>query len=77
MRSLRPGELCVCDLAATVEASESAASRQLRQLRLAGLVRFRRQGRTVYNRVADIHIRLLLDLDVAVEHYLYGHEDRV
>lgn len=71
---LEAGELCVCDLAATVEASESATSHQLRQMRLAGLVRSRKQGRTVYYRVDDTHVRLLLD--VAVEHYLHGHEDR-
>ena len=72
---LEAGELCVCDLAATVEASESATSHQLRQLRLAGLVRSRKEGRTVYYRVDDTHVRLLLD--VAAEHYLHGQEDRV
>lgn len=71
---LEAGELCVCDLAATVEASESATSHQLRQMRLAGLVRSRKQGRTVYYRVADTHVRLLLD--VAVEHYLHDHDRR-
>ncbi|MDP3983383.1 MAG: metalloregulator ArsR/SmtB family transcription factor [Acidimicrobiia bacterium] len=71
---LEAGEMCVCDLAATVEATESATSHQLRQLRLAGLVRSRKEGRTVYYRVDDTHVRLLLD--VTVEHYLHGHEDR-
>ena len=71
---LEAGELCVCDLAATVGASESATSHQLRQLRLAGLVRSAKRGRTVYYRVDDTHVRLLLD--VAVERYLHGHEDR-
>jgi DNA-binding transcriptional ArsR family regulator len=69
---LEVGELCVADLAKAVEASESATSHQLRQLRLGGLVRSRKQGREVYYRVADTHVRLLLD--VAVEHYLHGHE---
>ncbi len=72
---LEAGEMCVCDLAAAVEVSESATSHQLRQLRLAGLVRSRKEGRTVYYRVDDTHVRLLLD--VAVEHYLHGHEDRL
>lgn len=71
---LEAGEICVGDLAALVGASDSATSHQLRQLRLAGLVRARRQGREVFYRVADTHVRLLLD--VAVEHYLHGHEDR-
>ena len=70
---LEAGELCVSDLAVLVESSESATSHQLRQLRLAGLVKARKQGREVFYRVADAHVRLLLD--VAVEHYLHGHED--
>lgn len=69
---LETGELCVSDLAEAVEVSESATSHQLRQLRLAGLVRARKQGREVFYRVADSHVRLLLD--VAVEHYLHRHE---
>jgi DNA-binding transcriptional ArsR family regulator len=69
---LEAGELCVGDLAGLVGASESATSHQLRQMRLAGLVRARKQGREVFYRVADTHVRLLLD--VAVEHYLHGHE---
>lgn len=70
---LEAGERCVGDLAGLVDASESATSHQLRQLRLAGLVRSRKQGREVFYRVADTHVRLLLD--VAVEHYLHGHEE--
>lgn len=68
---LEGSELCVSDLAGLAEVSESATSHQLRQLRLAGLVRSRKQGRKVFYRVADTHVRLLLD--VAVEHYLHGH----
>jgi DNA-binding transcriptional ArsR family regulator len=71
---LEAGELCVSDLAGFVEVSESATSHQLRQLRLAGLVRARKQGREVFYRVADGHVRVLLD--VAVEHYLHGHGER-
>jgi len=69
---LEAGELCVGDIADQVDASESATSHQLRQLRLAGLVKARRTGREVRYRIADMHVRLLLD--VAVEHYL--HETR-
>jgi ArsR family transcriptional regulator, lead/cadmium/zinc/bismuth-responsive transcriptional repressor len=71
---LEAGELSVGDLAAVVDSSESGTSHQLRQLRLAGLVRSRKDGRVVYYRVADTHVRLLLD--VAVEHYLHAHDDR-
>lgn len=71
---LEVGELRVGDIASATDATESATSHQLRQLRLAGLIRARRQGREVHYRVADTHVRLLLD--VAVEHYLHergGH----
>ena len=68
---LEAGELCVSDLAGLVEMSDSATSHQLRQLRLAGLARARKHGREVFYRVADSHVRVLLD--VAVEHYLRGH----
>ncbi|MEX1208237.1 MAG: metalloregulator ArsR/SmtB family transcription factor [Acidimicrobiia bacterium] len=70
---LESGELRVGEIAGTVEASESATSHQLRQLRLAGLVRANRVGREVRYRIADSHVRLLLD--VAVEHYLHDHGD--
>jgi len=72
---IEAGEVCVSDLAGRVDASESATSHQLRQLRLAGLVRARKQGREVFYRVADTHVRLLLD--VAVEHYLHGHKEHL
>lgn len=67
------GELCVSDLAGVIGSTESATSHQLRQLRLAGLVRARKQGREVFYKVADSHVRLLLD--VAVEHYLHDHPE--
>ncbi|CAN5234663.1 metalloregulator ArsR/SmtB family transcription factor [soil metagenome] len=59
---LEAGELCVCDLAAVVEASETAVSHALRLLRTAGVVRNRRDGRMVFYRLDDAHVRLLLDV---------------
>ena len=55
------GELCVCDLAAAVDVAEPAVSQALRLLRTAGVVRARRDGRTVWYRLDDEHVRLLLD----------------
>ena len=68
------GELRVGEIAKTIGASESATSHQLRQLRMAELVRATRHGREIHYRIADVHVRLLLD--VAVEHYLHGHRER-
>lgn len=59
---LEVGELCVCDIAAAVEAPESGVSHALRLLRTAGIVRNRRSGRVIYYSIDDAHVRLLLDL---------------
>ncbi|MEO6627233.1 MAG: metalloregulator ArsR/SmtB family transcription factor [Aquihabitans sp.] len=59
---LEAGELCVCDLAAVVGVSETVVSHSMRLLRAAGIVRNRRDGRMVYYRLDDAHVRMLLDL---------------
>ncbi|MFQ5699379.1 MAG: ArsR/SmtB family transcription factor [Myxococcota bacterium] len=56
------GELCVCDLAATIDATETTVSQALRLLRTAGVVRARRVGRKMNYRLDDAHVRMLLDL---------------
>jgi DNA-binding transcriptional ArsR family regulator len=61
---LEAGELCVCDLADTVEMPESSVSHALRLLRTAGIVRNRRSGRMIYYSLDDAHVRLLLDLSL-------------
>lgn len=59
---LEAGELCVCDLAASTGVTETTASQSLRLLRANQVVTSRRQGRLVYYRLADAHVRMLLDL---------------
>jgi len=49
-------ELCVSDLAALLEMSESAVSHQLRNLRAMRLVGYRKQGRNVFYQLHDSHI---------------------
>jgi DNA-binding transcriptional ArsR family regulator len=63
-------ELCVCDLAATVGLPETTVSQALRLLRTAGVVRSRRDGRMVWYRLDDDHVRGLLDL--SREHLRHG-----
>ena len=46
-------EMCVGDLALTLEVNEDAVSYGLRVLRTAGLVTYRREGRVFYYRLAD------------------------
>ncbi len=64
--AMRAGELCVCDLATLLQMSESAVSHQLRVLRNANLVAWRREGRQVYYRLADEHVEAILNM--ALEH---------
>ncbi|MBE9044160.1 helix-turn-helix transcriptional regulator [Pleurocapsales cyanobacterium LEGE 10410] len=60
-------DLCVCDLAALLEMSESAVSHQLRTLRSLRLVSYQKQGRKVYYRLLDRHV---LDLYQSVAEHL-------
>ncbi len=60
-------ELCVCDLAAALEMSESAVSHQLRTLRSMRLVRYDKRGRKVFYRLQDNHV---LDLYLSVAEHL-------
>jgi ArsR family transcriptional regulator, lead/cadmium/zinc/bismuth-responsive transcriptional repressor len=46
-------ELCVGDIALTLDSSTDQASYALKQLRSAGLVQSRRDGRVIYYRLAD------------------------
>jgi ArsR family transcriptional regulator, lead/cadmium/zinc/bismuth-responsive transcriptional repressor len=58
-------ELCVCDLATLLETTSSAVSHQLRLLRTSGLVKFRRDGKTVYYSLArESTRRLLKDMSI-------------
>lgn len=57
--ALASGELCVCDIAASVGMSQSAVSHQLRALRDAGLVEFRKDGRRAFYKLHSEHIAAL------------------
>jgi len=53
------GELCVCDLAWVCERSDKLVSHHVRQLRAAGLVRSRRDGKMVMYELTDTGTALL------------------
>jgi ArsR family transcriptional regulator len=54
-------EMCVCDIAATLEMTQSAVSHQLRLLKNLGIVKRRKVGRTVYYSIDDEHILVLFE----------------
>ena len=66
--ALFEAEMCVCDIAELLGLTQSAISHQLRVLKNAKLVSFRREGKTVYYSLADQHVRLIIDQ--GMEHVL-------
>lgn len=65
LQSLSRRELCVCDIAAIVEMGQSAVSHQLRLLRNARLVKYRREGKLAWYSLDDNHVNSLLAQSLA------------
>ena len=70
LHALSHAELCVGDLAAVLEMTESAVSHQLRGLRQLRLVRSRKDGRQVFYALDDDHVAKLYRL--GLEHVDHG-----
>lgn len=62
---LRETELCVHDIAAQLEMSQSAVSHQMRALRLMRVVKSRRDGRHMFYTLDDAHVEQLFDIGLA------------
>ena len=58
--ALSESELCVCDLAEVLNMTQSAISHQLRLLKSNGLIRARRQGKSVFYSLADDHVSTIM-----------------
>ena len=58
---LLESEMCVCDIAQLLGMTQSAISHQLRSLKQSKLVKYRREGKTVFYSLADGHVRTILD----------------
>lgn len=59
-------EMCVCDIAQTLNMTQPAVSYQLKVLKQARLVRNRKAGKTVYYSLADSHVETIIGM--AKEH---------
>ncbi len=55
--ALFESEMCVCDIAALLSMTQSAISHQLRVLKAARLVKYRKDGKVVYYALNDVHIQ--------------------
>lgn len=58
--ALSAQELCVQDIADTLSMTQSAISHQLRILKQMSLVKYRRDGKTVYYSLADDHVSTIM-----------------
>ena len=53
-------EMCVCDIAQLLGMTQSAISHQLQLLKKSKLVKYRREGKTVFYSLADNHVRTII-----------------
>jgi ArsR family transcriptional regulator len=59
--ALLASDMCVCDIAALLGMTQSAISHQLRILKQARLVKFRREGKAVFYSLDDEHVKQIFD----------------
>ena len=59
--ALFQAEMCVCDIAALLGMTQSAISHQLRVLKQARLVKYKREGKVVYYSLDDEHVKSIFD----------------
>jgi ArsR family transcriptional regulator len=59
--ALDEAEMCVCDIAALLNMTQSAISHQLRVLKQAQLVKNRREGKVIYYSLDDEHVKDIFD----------------
>ncbi|MCR5717290.1 MAG: metalloregulator ArsR/SmtB family transcription factor [Lachnospiraceae bacterium] len=60
--ALFAADTCVCDLAETLNMTQSAVSHQLKILKQAKLVSFRKEGKSAIYFLADDHVRTIIDM---------------
>lgn len=59
--ALGESEMCVCDISALLNMSQSSISHQLRILKQARLVKNRKDGKVVYYTLDDSHVKHIFD----------------
>ena len=60
--SMFENELCVNDIAKLLNLSQSSVSHQLRILKTSKLVKFRREGKSIYYSLDDEHVRSIISM---------------
>lgn len=75
LRLLLDQEQNVGELAESLDMTQSAVSHQLRVLRQNGLVRYRKEGKTVYYTLDDGHVRTVLEQGTTHIRHKHGYEE--
>ncbi|MBR5246130.1 MAG: winged helix-turn-helix transcriptional regulator [Clostridia bacterium] len=60
--ALLQNEMCVCDLANVLSMTKSSISHQLSKMKDAGIVKCRKEGKTVYYSLDDSHISEIFEV---------------
>ncbi|OKY52708.1 ArsR/SmtB family transcription factor [Megasphaera cerevisiae] len=63
--ALLHAEMCVCDISVLLGMTKSSISHQLRILKQAKMVKYRRDGRVIYYSLADRHVKAIFDQGLA------------
>jgi len=61
MWALDESEMCVCDLAVLLNMTKSAISHQLKSLKVANLVKYRRDGKVIFYSLMDDHVKEIFE----------------
>ncbi|WP_331678258.1 metalloregulator ArsR/SmtB family transcription factor [Peptostreptococcus porci] len=69
--AIKDNEMCVCDIAKFLGMSQSAISHQLRVLKKARLVKYRREGKTVYYSLDDEHVNKIFEFGLSHVNEMY------
>ncbi len=69
LKALSFSDMCVADIAALLEMTQSAISHQLRVLKQAHLVKFRREGKNIIYSLDDDHVEhIVAEGSIHLEH---------
>ena len=71
--ALQQQEMCVCDLANLLSMTKSAVSHQLAKMRESGIVRWKREGKSVIYGLDDAHVSQMFA--VTMEHIRHLEEE--
>ena len=60
--ALFEADICVCDLAASLNMTQSAVSHQLKALKTGKLIKSRREGKAIYYSLDDDHVKTIIEM---------------